>query len=67
MAKNKKFVVKGPHRVRETAPGETVSLDPTSPEAVRLLARGQIADAPSGRQSAGGASTEDAPASEPEE
>lgn len=56
------YVVSGPHRVHETAPGDEINLDPDEPETLRLLERGQIA-APSRGQSAGVASTEDAPAS----
>lgn len=59
MAKSRKYVVQGPHRVNGTKPGEEVSLDPTEPQTKRLLARGQIAAAPSRQQSAGETPTED--------
>lgn len=59
---SKKFVVTGPHRVHEINPGETIELDPTEPETLRLLGREQIAPAPSSRRrSAGEASTDDGP------
>jgi hypothetical protein len=59
MGKSKKYTVQGTHRVREVKPGEPVELDPSDPQTVRLLARGQVALA-SSRQS-GVASTEDGP------
>lgn len=67
MAKSRKFVVSGPHRVGDAKPGEEITLDPEEPQTVRLLARGQIVTAPSRQQSAGATPTDDAPASEPEE
>lgn len=67
MAKSKKFVVSGPHRVRDVKPGEEIALDPEDPQTKRLLAREQIADASSRQQSAGGTPTSDASASKPEE
>lgn len=59
MAKPKKFTVVGPHRVGGVNPGEVIDLDPTEPQTKRLLARGQIAAAPSRQQSAGETPTED--------
>lgn len=67
MAKLKKYTVTGTHRVREVKPGESLELDPSEPQTVRLLARGQIVPASSRQQSADGASVVDAPSSEENE
>lgn len=61
MANSRKFVVSGPHGVHDANPGEEISLDPDEPQTVRLLARGQIAPAPSRQQSAAVAPTDDGP------
>ena len=47
MTKSKKYAVVGPHRVAGVNPGEEISLDPSEPQTVRLLARGQISPASS--------------------
>lgn len=62
MAKNKKYTVAGPHKVLGTAVGESVTLDPSEPQTVRLLARGQLVPA-SSRPNPDGAPTEDDPVS----
>lgn len=64
MARKRKYVVSGPHRVHETGVGDIVTLDPEKPETIRLLARGQIAAAPPSRGQQGSpdvASTDDGP------